>query len=249
MTIKTLLLNDLHLEYSEFPILPEHLENLDLVIAAGDIGVKLVGVKYLNRLSEQFFDLNIPILYILGNHEYYGAIYPNIKNEIVSNAGSEVIILDNSTFTIGETLFIGSTLWSNTSIATDESLYYVNDYRYISIQKESLSGTRIITKNISPRYIDALHYTAKNYIFSKIEELRDSYNKICIITHHAPSFKSIPKVDQFTPYFASDLTEQILNTDIDLWIHGHTHIPIEYKIRNTKIISKFGISDENIIKI
>jgi len=82
MTIKALLLNDLHLEYSESPILPEHLKNLDLIIAAGDIGVKLVGVKYLNRLSEQFFDLNIPILYILGNHEYYGAIYPNIKMKL-----------------------------------------------------------------------------------------------------------------------------------------------------------------------
>jgi hypothetical protein len=38
-------------------------------------------------------------------------------------------------------------------------------------------------------------------------------------------------------YFHSDLDKFIeMNQNIKLWIHGHTHVKLDYKILNTRIV-------------
>ena len=61
-----------------------------------------------------------------------------------------------------------------------------------------------------------------------------------VVTHHAPSPWSIsPKnaLDMLNAAFASDLNPLIKASRIPLWIHGHTHYNVDYKIGTTRIYS------------
>lgn len=65
------------------------------------------------------------------------------------------------------------------------------------------------------------------------------HGKTIVLTHHAPSPRSLhPK---FTGHpsnagFASDLTELILATDPDLWVHGHVYHFLDYVEGTTRIV-------------
>jgi Icc-related predicted phosphoesterase len=70
-------------------------------------------------------------------------------------------------------------------------------------------------------------------------ELQNSKHKNVIITHHAPSFRSIPP--QFNDSnvnsgYASNLEYMFKDYNIDLWIHGHIHEAQDYFIDNTRIL-------------
>lgn len=60
-----------------------------------------------------------------------------------------------------------------------------------------------------------------------------------VITHHAPSIKSIPEKfrnDILSSAYASNLEDFIIEYKPNYWIHGHIHEPIEYKIGNTTVL-------------
>jgi Icc-related predicted phosphoesterase len=63
-----------------------------------------------------------------------------------------------------------------------------------------------------------------------------------VITHHAPSFVSVPEYYKHDHLmnggYASDLSEDILdNENIKVWVHGHMHDPVDYKIGETRILA------------
>jgi hypothetical protein len=61
-----------------------------------------------------------------------------------------------------------------------------------------------------------------------------------IITHHAPSEKSIPPRyarDMLNAAFASGLDALVKSSRVPLWIYGHTHHCVDYKIGRTRIFS------------
>lgn len=61
-----------------------------------------------------------------------------------------------------------------------------------------------------------------------------------VVTHHAPSPRSIPPYHSGNPLnaaFASDLDPLIRASGVPLWIHGHTHYNVDYKIGRTRIYS------------
>ena len=69
MTLRLLILSDLHLEIAAF-VPPKGLE-FDVVILAGDIhnpGSKVI--QWARRTS--VFGESVPIIVVPGNHEYYG---------------------------------------------------------------------------------------------------------------------------------------------------------------------------------
>ncbi|ULT24831.1 metallophosphoesterase [Sphingobacterium sp. E70] len=61
--MKVHIISDLHREFGYNNI---DLRVADVVILAGDTDVGVKGISWLKSLS-----LNIPIIYVLGNHEYY----------------------------------------------------------------------------------------------------------------------------------------------------------------------------------
>ncbi len=54
-----------------------------------------------------------------------------------------------------------------------------------------------------------------------------------VITHHAPSYRSIPKEfhnSVLNQFYASHLDHRIMRSNIKLWIHGHMHEPVDCMI-------------------
>jgi len=225
--MKIWLLSDLHLEFGGID-LPK--VEADVVILAGDTNLGLAGVKW----AKATFDL--PVLMVLGNHEYYEHTYPRLIQTLKKECrGSQITILENDAVTLDGVSFLGCTLW--TSFAgvptTMTSRYWVargmNDYRSIrhfpEFRKLELTDTV------------AAHQESVDWL-GKACRLHDQ--KKVVITHHAPSLRSVPALPKFEvlgPGYASKLDALVEESGAALWVHGHIHVLNDYRIGNTRVVS------------
>ena len=61
---------------------------------------------------------DIPVIYILGNHEYYKGSYPKTLRKIVEHSqDTNVHVPENRSVVIGDVTFHGATLWTDFDIA------------------------------------------------------------------------------------------------------------------------------------
>lgn len=166
----------------------------------------------------------------------------------------KVRFLNNNVYTIKNTVFIGTTLW------TDFNLYgcvpecmeiawnCLNDYRYVKTFNEKYGMVR----TLGP--ITTLGYFQKNvaYLEKQLEKYKDK--KVVIVTHHAPSLKSIDEkyvYDKTSAAYASNLEWLIEKYDnIVLWCHGHVHAKTRYRIGHTRVVCEpFGYYNENLMDV
>lgn len=225
--MKIHILSDLHLEFAPFNI-PD--TGADLLILAGDTAPGKKGIKWLQSL-----ELNIPVIYVLGNHEYYRFAHPKLIHDLKTMAeGSNIYVLENDVFELDGIKFLGCTLW------TDFNLYGQQPSAEISAQF-GMNDFRLIRK--SPRYGKFTPRDARIAFSISISWLEDQLieNNLptVVITHHAPSEKSIP--DQYhnselNPAFASNLENFIMKYKPAMWVHGHIHGLRDYKINGTRVI-------------
>jgi len=131
-------LSDLHLEHFD-----GHRElppaEADVVVLAGDIHRRAEGLAW---ARQQFPDL--PILYVPGNHEFYGTSMPLLRQELALEAARyDIELLDNRSVTIGGVRFYGTTLWTDFALYADDptrnpldteakALRYMPDFRIIT---------------------------------------------------------------------------------------------------------------------
>jgi predicted phosphodiesterase len=80
------ILSDLHLEFGPIDLPPTP---ADLVILAGDIHLKLNGVRWIRH---QFPDT--PVIYLAGNHEYYGDKLPGLLDKIRAETDEKLQALE-----------------------------------------------------------------------------------------------------------------------------------------------------------
>jgi len=240
-------MSDLHLEFSSGNMtLPELSTDKDSVlILAGDIGIGKRQLTYINFFKDIAPRFKL-VIYILGNHEFYCGSFLRILNKIQKNILAvpelkNVCVVDNETIVCENVSFICSTLWTNfrngNPIVMNDAQYLMNDYKRIrtgSSQNARYAYARKLNT------IDVLQYNCKasRYIFSEIEKQK-KIGKVVVVTHHAPSFQSIPeryKTDIINNAFVSDYDNKIIESKPDFWIHGHIHDNFDYMIENTRIL-------------
>jgi hypothetical protein len=85
------------------------------VVLAGDIATKGLGVKWaLKHIKDK------PVIYVLGNHEFYGKTYPKHIYELKELAeNTNIHILEKDVKTVNGVNFIGTTLWTDFEILGD----------------------------------------------------------------------------------------------------------------------------------
>ncbi len=130
--MKIHLLSDLHLESGPYALAPELA--CDVIVAAGDIGVDIQGIEWLKTLDK-------PVVYVLGNHEYWRPKNDPIDmDEVIDRIreaafGSNVHVLENESIVIGNIHFLGATLWTDLGkfhpSLINEAQRLMNDYRTI----------------------------------------------------------------------------------------------------------------------
>jgi predicted phosphodiesterase len=230
-------ISDLHLEFAAYTAAQVE---ADVVVCAGDLSTGKNGLKWLFDTFPQR-----PVIYVLGNHEFYGQKIPKLIDEIKAAAfGTHVHVLENSSVQIGEVIFLGATLWTDLQLNGDPA---------ISAAEASTGMADFRKIRVSPEYrcfkpADArMRFTeTTSWLRRECAALQDA--KRVIVTHHAPSPASLPQDFQgspLNPAYASDLNSFIEQSGAALWIHGHIHQSVDYSIGNTRVLSNArGYPDE-----
>ena len=226
--MKLHILSDIHLEFAPFK--PPQTE-AEVVVLAGDTQPGTRGVTW---ALETF--PNQQVIYVLGNHEYYGQALPRHFEKLRGMAqGSNVHILENESFLYGNVVFLGCTFWTdfelfgNPRIAGYFATLNMNDYRRIRINPSYSRLRSIDTAGI--------HYHSRHWLTEQLKQYFSA--KLVIVTHHLPSKRSLPddyEDDILSAAYASDLDEFVENSGAYLWIHGHVHTRRDYFIGQTRVI-------------
>jgi len=213
-------MSDLHLEFAKMPV-PDVAG--DVLVLAGDIHVGANAIPWIEQCALAFKD----VIYILGNHEYYGQdmwkLPGKIQDSINGKGGlfdplHNVHFLNNDSIVINGVKFIGSTLWSDGNPMLQ---YKMNDFSKINYKYTGSHGA--LYGKLSVEEAANIHQISKQLIKNAI----DPKLKNVVITHHAPSFEMINMIkygDSFTNTgFATEILGEFDPKHISVWISGHTH--------------------------
>jgi predicted phosphodiesterase len=228
--MKLNVLSDLHLGFSG---LDRPRNDADLVVLAGDISRPREAVAW-----AQGFDK--PVLYVLGNHEFYGGSIDGVSEEFRSLcAGTPIQVLDSRGVVIDGVRFLGTTLWTDFELFGD-------DEKRMAAMAEAQRTMRDFSR-IRPRQADQTLFTPQDSIelFRRHstwldEVLATPYEgPTVVITHHAPSPRSIhPRFADslLNACFVSDAEQLLGASRVRLWIHGHTHDSFDYLLGGTRVV-------------
>lgn len=260
--MKIALASDLHLEFATISL--ENTENADVLILSGDICVEkdllerdVYEIRFDDKSSRIHFFFEeccarFPaVIYIAGNHEHYHGDFANTVGNLRSRLGylPNLHILEKQVVKIGDTTFIGGTLWTDMNKEDPKTLYgiksYMNDYRIIANSNTPVSFKDMEGKfhtragAFSPEDSVVEHKAMLKYIAEVVDGNTD--DKFVVVGHHAPSKVSTkPKYQKdvlVNGAYSSDLSEFILDRpQIKLWTHGHTHDNFDYMIGSTRIV-------------
>ncbi len=226
--MKLLVLSDLHNEFLNGTRVMTHAPQVDVVVLAGDIDVDTRGLAWARRT------LDCRIIYVPGNHEFYGRDFDATRERLRAAAELHgVYLLDPGAVEIDDVVFVGATLW------TDFALFG-NPEREMSIAQKGLNDFRII-KGFSPARSLTQHVEERAFIKQQLAATRGK--RRVVVSHHLPSWRSVAeryRGDKLSAAFASTLDEIIEREQPALWIHGHTHDSFDYRIGETRVVCNPG---------
>lgn len=217
------IISDLHLEFDRdggeafsctIPVVG------DVLILGGDL-IPFRKADQVRRAFSWFCDRFPHVIFVPGNHEYYGT--SPAEAEALLNACakwiSNLYVLNPGVVTIDGTRFVGATLWfPNTP---DEILYrsHLNDFRVIK------------------SFVPWVHDTHEEHLaFLKANLCPGDV----VVTHHLPHPRSIAPQYARLPinrfFLAQDAAGLVERAGAKLWIHGHTHTSFDYVIGETRVV-------------
>jgi predicted phosphodiesterase len=230
--VRIQLASDLHLEFLQrtFPrerlIAPAH--GADLLVLAGDIANGLQAI-------ELFGDWPVPVVYVSGNHEFYGRSFDQLRVDLRRAArGTSLRFLDNDCLDMGGVRFLGATLWTDYRLPLNRTQRQLmqaaeqglNDHRVIKTQEGVFSAARALEE----------HEQSRRWLQRQLAAPYEG--RTVVVTHHAPHPLSVhPRYagDALNAAFASDLTE--LLPLASLWVHGHVHDSFDYDIDGCRVVA------------
>ena len=228
--MKLNILSDLHLSVGG---MDRPRNDADVVVLAGDIARPRESAAWALGFDK-------PVLYVLGNHEFYGSSIEGTVDELRRLcAGSHVHVLDDEEILIDGVRFLGSTLW------TDFRLFGDGDAR-----GAAMAGARHFMRDFSrirtsdatsalftPADSAALFERHADWLRRHLDNGHSG--PTVVITHHAPSRQSIhPRYADslLNACFVSNAEYLVNGTRVQLWIHGHTHDSFDYVVHSTRVV-------------
>ncbi len=224
--MKLYILSDLHIEHN--PFIPKRVD-ADVCILGGDISTLTpFFIDQFTQLLEQLGNMYSHVIYIPGNHEYYGTTIEdgNAALEALISPMSNVHLLNNSSVLIDGYTFSGGTLWSdlfnNNPLVVQHAIGLINDFRYISPDK-------VMEENKKTR----------DFIIDQCKNI--PREKHIVITHFLPDVYFIDNYYKqrgglLNYYFSNiGLLDEIKEFPI-LWIYGHTHTGSDTELFGSRFI-------------
>jgi predicted phosphodiesterase len=175
----------------------------DVVIAAGDID----NYRYAAMTLRGLFP-DKPIVYVAGNHEFYGADYDDALAFLRHDCKNhDIIFLENDIVELNGQRILGTTLWAGNP--PDLAAHFIADFNSIIRYRRLFN-----LEDCMELYFDAEK-------FLKMRRPGD-----IVVTHFMPHKKyTHPKWanHHLNAYFANTLDTK----DVKLWVFGHTHSGIQ----------------------
>ena len=222
-------MSDLHVDAAPF-VLPETPPDVDVIVIAGDVAD---GHERSARwLREHVVPQGLPVIFIAGNHDFYGTDLAEEYAGIYAEAGVELLHPGQPTIEISGVRFIGSTLWTDYAIAGD-----VDAARSWARQSmPDLMSIDLGLRRIHTRNLLDMHRQQRMLIERELTMPFDGLT--IVVTHHAPHPNSLRSacISKDDASWASDLTAVIERYRPTVWIHGHTHESHDYHVGATRII-------------
>lgn len=166
------------------------------------------------------------VLYVPGNHEYYGGIGSISEMDRIMqqkcDAIPNVLYFNKTSITVHGTLIAGCTMWTNVpkslwATAANE----INDYRFIRTA---------VNHTFTPKDSVTIHLDHKKWLKDTLSQARRGgvAKRAIIITHHAPTDALSERTqsrsrETFPYYFASDMGDLTTEPFVKVWCYGHTH--------------------------
>jgi len=222
--MKLQIYSDLHNELSRFE---PATSDADVVILAGDIDLKSRGVKWANEVFQ------CPVVYVCGNHEYYGGHIDHTLRKMKEAALPHVHVLENQTLILDQVRFLVTTGWTDytstgdVQAATRIAAEWMNDFRVIRAD--------ISYRRLRPVDLIAKSKTAYKWLAQALDMPFDG--KTVVITHHAPvaDYLSEEHAGHLAAAYANDWSD--LLGKADLWVYGHTHVAARFTKNGCRLVS------------
>lgn len=222
--------SDLHFEwlqarFYDAPLL-EVSPEADVVILAGDISVLAAGLPKMRQL-------NVPVVYVAGNHEFYGGAHSSVVQMLRARAGGNIHFLENDVWEYKGIRFLGATLWSDYALNGDADASkrvasaLLVDHRRISRD----DGGRF-----TPEDALALHRQSRQWLVQELAKPFDG--KTVVVTHHGPHPSGVALkycTSPLNPAFHSDMRS--LMPQVDLWAFGHTHTSVDLQEGRCRVVA------------
>ena len=239
--MKIRILSDLHVEFSPLE-LPD--VAAEVLVLAGDIGPGTLGLNWIKENRSE-----LPVVYVAGNHEFYGCEYHDILAQLRSEAAaSGIYFLENEAVQIGKFRFLGCTLWTDFNLYHEANFHAKCAHRGIAdFQTIRFRKAKKAERNFHPKDVRILYQQSKDWLQAQLSEGDPAHT--VIVTHSAPAWGSLANCyagDSLTPFFIVDMEKLIKKYQPRLWIHGHTHNSFDYYLRDTRIVcNPRGFEGEN----
>lgn len=245
--MKVQIFSDLHLDVGRVkPI--SVAKDVDIVIVPGDVCEGAIAAfQALRRIVQT----HVPIVMVLGNHEFYRSFISEELEEAKARAGHfNITLLADSTAIINGVRFVGCTLWTDYRIFGDANQAAVmatcargmNDHRLIGWQKRPWLRFR-------PQEAAFLHNRSRTFLRETLSNRFDGPS--VVVSHHGAHWNSVHpafREDPLTAAFVSDLSAEIETYRPSMWVHGHVHCSFDYRIGRdfTRVVcNAHGYGDEN----
>lgn len=227
-------LSDLHLDVNDSAEtfrLPSPVPDHDAVVIAGDVcedpaaAVTWIAESGLARR---------PVVYVPGNHEYYGRDRQEALAEGRRAAADQpnIHLLDGDSVDLDGCVVHGATLWTDYALSGNPDGAMRAAERLLSDHRLIRNGARAWTASDAR----AEHGARAAWLGAALR--RHPRTRNVVVTHHAPALR--PGAVRFRDHplaaaFASDLSG--LLDGAALWVHGHTHAACDYTHAGCRIVN------------
>jgi Icc-related predicted phosphoesterase len=224
------IVSDLHCDSSLWSpaAVPAH----DVLVIAGDVANgREAAIANLYRIAHHTM---APIVFVPGNHDVFdGTLDGFVGSDRLRDDGIHVLE-PGAAVVIAGVRFIGATLWTDWQIRDQEFQAQAWAARHMP---EYAHVTRADADLIWPVDVFNEHQRHRRAIDEALAV--PHAGPTVVVTHHAPSIRSVhpgDRTDVSAAAFASDLEELILRHQPSMWVHGHIHHGVDYRVGATRVV-------------